>query len=155
MGGLVVKGVLDRPGTDDVLPSWRTFVSIASPWAGIDAAQHAHRLPRHPASWDDLAPGSAFLGKVHRTPFPRALTFYLFFGARSGSRMMSALGNNDGVLTLASVLDSPVGERARDVFGFYADHVSLLSDPLVFRRLDLVLASELSPAPPEPELPRR
>lgn len=58
---------------------------------------------------------------------------------------MAALGNNDGVLTLASVLDSPVGDHARDVFGFYADHTSLLSTPLAFRRLDLVLAAELNP----------
>ncbi len=129
-------------------------MSIASPWAGIEAAQHAPRLPRHPASWDDLAPGSPFLDTIHRGRFPAPLAFYLFFGARSGSRMMSALGNNDGVLTLASVLDSPVGQHARDVFGFYADHTELLSDPLVLRRLDLVLAAELDPHRGA-ELPRR
>jgi pimeloyl-ACP methyl ester carboxylesterase len=145
MGGLVAKGILNQKVNDAVLPGWRTFVSIASPWAGIDAAQQAHQLPRHPAAWDDLAPESAFINKIQRTPFPDELPFYIFFGARSDSRLMSALGNNDGVLTLASVLDSPLGPRARDVFGFYAEHTELLSDPLVLRRLDVVLATTLAP----------
>jgi pimeloyl-ACP methyl ester carboxylesterase len=157
MGGLVAKGVLNQTVNKAVLPGWRTFVSIASPWAGIDAAQQAHQLPRHPASWDDLAPESAFINKIQRTPFPDALPFYIFFGARSGSRLMSALGNNDGVLTLASVLDSPLGSRARDVFGFYAEHTELLSDPLLLRRLDVVLATTLAPdgVSTDSQLPRR
>jgi pimeloyl-ACP methyl ester carboxylesterase len=156
MGGLVVKGLLDRAESRDLLPAWRVFVSIASPWAGIDAARHAHRLPRHPASWDDLVPGSAFLQRIHRTRFPDDVPFYLFFGARSDSRIMAALGNNDGVLTLASVLDSPVGAGADDVFGFYADHTGLLADPVLLRRLAVVLAAAVGgPALPDPELPRR
>ena len=48
---------------------------------------------------------------------------------------MTPFGNNDGVLTVDSMVASPVTADARDVFGFYEDHNSILGAPLVYRRL--------------------
>jgi pimeloyl-ACP methyl ester carboxylesterase len=143
MGGVVAKALLDEIDVEDDLPSWRLFVSISSPFGGVDTAQYADRLPQHPASWDDLAPNSAFLRKVQSTPFPSDLRFYLFFGGRSSNRLMRALGNNDGVLSIDSMCGSPVTALASDVYGFYEDHTSILAAPLVWRRLEGVLNAEL------------
>jgi len=143
MGGLVAAGVVDEVDVADALPSWRALIAISSPFAGVETAQYAERLPQHPPAWDDLAGRSAFLTKLQATRFPRTLDFYLFFGARSSRRLLSTLGNNDGVLTLDAVVGSPLSGSARDVFGFYEDHMSILAAPLVFRRLDEILASEL------------
>jgi pimeloyl-ACP methyl ester carboxylesterase len=143
MGGVVAKALLDEVDVGDDLPSWRLFLSISSPFGGIDTAQYADRLPRHPPAWDDLIPSSGFIRKVQSTPFPRGLSFYLFFGARSSQRLMAALGNNDGVLTLASMCDTPVTQAASDVFGFYEDHTSILAAPQMLRRLETILYGEL------------
>jgi len=143
MGGLVAAGAVDEVDAADALPGWRALIAISSPFAGVETAQYAERLPQHPPAWDDLGGRSAFLTKLHATRFPRTLDFYLFFGARSSRRLMSALGNNDGVLTIDAVVGSPLSGSARDVFGFYEDHMSILAAPLVFRRLDEILAVEL------------
>jgi hypothetical protein len=142
MGGVVAKALLDEIDVDDDLPSWRLFISISAPF-GIDTAQYAHQLPQHPAAWDDLVPNSSFMRKVQSTPFPSDLRFYLFFGARSSNRLMRALGNNDGVLSIDSMCGSPVTDMAADVFGSYEDHTSILAAPLVWRRLEGVLNAEL------------
>lgn len=81
--------------------------------------------------------------KIQSTRFPSELSFYLFFSARSDRPIMTPFGNNDGVLTLDSMVASAVTGEARDVFGFYEDHTSILSAPLVFRRLENVLSTEL------------
>jgi pimeloyl-ACP methyl ester carboxylesterase len=141
MGGVVAKGLLDQVD----LPSWRLFIAIASPFGGVDMAQYANRLPQHPPAWDDLAPNSAFMHRIRSTRFPADLHFYLFFGARSSSRLMGALGNNDGVLSIESICGSPVTAWARDVFGFYEDHTSILSAPRVLSRVENVLNTEVAP----------
>ena len=144
MGGLVAKGMLDQVDVAKALPGWNVLISISSPWRGIDLAAYSDQVPRHPPSWDDLPPESTFLRKVNSTPFPPNLAFYVFFGARSGSSLF-APGNNDGVLSLESTADAPVNKLARDVFGFYEDHNSILAAPLVHQRLESVLATELPP----------
>ena len=142
MGGLVAKGVLDQLDVSNVLPAWRLFISISAPFGGIASAHYADRLPRRPHSWDDLAPTSPFMQRIQSTGFPSDLSFYLFFSTRSSRPLMTPFGNNDGVLTIDSMIASPVTSKARDVFGFYEDHTSILSGPLVFRRLEEVLTAE-------------
>jgi pimeloyl-ACP methyl ester carboxylesterase len=144
MGGLVVKGMLDELAHTGALPNETVFVSMASPWRGVEAARYSDRLPAsHPTSWDDLAPTSTFLSQIQETAFADRVEFFLFFGARSSNRLLTPLGNNDGVLTLESVLGSPLTRQARDVFGFYEDHTSILSSPVVYQRLTQVLDAEL------------
>jgi pimeloyl-ACP methyl ester carboxylesterase len=143
MGGLVAKGLLDQFDVARLLPAWKAFVGMSCPWSGVAAASQAKRLPVHPASWDDLAPTSTFVHRVNTTPFPPSLAFYMFFGARGGRSMFSVLGNHDGRLTVDSMMDTPLAEAARDTFGFYEDHVSILAAPRVLARLETVLDQEL------------
>ena len=143
MGGLVVKGLLDQFDVARLFPAWKVFVGISCPWSGVAAASQAKRLRVHPASWDDLAPTSTFVHRVNTTPFPPRLAFYMFFGARGGRSMLSVFGNHDGRLTVDSMMDTPLAEAARDTFGFYEDHVSILAAPRALARLETVLDQEL------------
>ena len=143
MGGLVAKGVLDQFDVARVFPSWKAFVGMSCPWSGVTAASQAKRLPVHPASWDDLAPTSSFVRGVNTTRFPPRLAFYIFFGARGGRSMFSVLGSHDGSLSVDSMMDTPLAEAARDTFGFYEDHASILAAPRVLARLETVLDEEL------------
>jgi pimeloyl-ACP methyl ester carboxylesterase len=143
LGGVVSKALLDAVDIDDDLSAWRVFISISSPFGGMDTAQYAERLPQHPPAWDDLARNSAFMQKIRATAFPSDLRFYLVFSARSSARWMSTLGNNDGVLTLESMVATPLTEAAVDVFGFYEDHTSILRAGRVLSRIEGVLETEL------------
>jgi pimeloyl-ACP methyl ester carboxylesterase len=151
MGGLVAKGLLDEFDVARELPGWRVFVAISSPWQGIAATAHSDRLPRRPASWEDLAPNSGYVRRINETPIPRRLAFYMFFGARSGRSLLAALGNNDGRLTVDSMMDTPLARQARDVFGFYEDHDSILGAERVSDRLHAVLDRELGAGHEPPE----
>ena len=57
--------------------------------------------------------------------------------------MLSVLGNHDGRLTVDSMMDTPLTEAARDTYGFYEDHVSILAAPRALARLETVLDQEL------------
>jgi pimeloyl-ACP methyl ester carboxylesterase len=142
MGGLVAKGMLDQFDAARVFPGWKALVGISCPWSGVPAAAQAYRLPVHPRSWDDLAPASRFVQDINDTPFPRRLAFYMFFGARGGRSPLSVLGNNDGRVSVDSMMDTPLAKAAQDTFGFYEDHASILGAPRVFERLQMVLDHE-------------
>jgi pimeloyl-ACP methyl ester carboxylesterase len=146
MGGLVAKGLLDEIDVPRRLPGWKVFVGISSPWGGVPAAAFGDRLPNHPPAWDDLAPGSSFMSRIDTTPVPSDVAFYLFFGARSRPSFLAALGNNDGRLTVDTMNSTRVTASARDVFGFYEDHLSILSAPRVLDRLERVLDANLGRA---------
>jgi pimeloyl-ACP methyl ester carboxylesterase len=138
MGGLVTKGVLNQVDVPKDLPGWKLFVSISTPWTGFEAAEKIKSLPYHPASLQDMWTKSDFLKKVHSTPIPKELSFYMFFGAKGGTASFSD-GNDDEIIPLTSVLTSPVTGMALDVFGFYETHVSVVDSDRVFQRLRLIL----------------
>ena len=144
MGGLVTKGALDRTDLKSELPCWTVFVSISSPWAGLDIAEKAGTLPSVPSAWEDIYTQSPYLQGVHGTPFPSGMTAYLFFGAKGGGGSMMFPGNDDNVIPLSSVVDSPLRAMFADVFGFYEDHVSILLSEHVFKRLLALLDAHLS-----------
>jgi len=143
MGGLVAKGMLDRFDAAKTLPGWKAFVAISTPWAGMPIAAYGARLSGHPPCWDDLVPTSRFMRNVTTTRMPDRIGFYMFFGARSSRSILTAIGNNDGRLSVDAMMDTPVAEQARDVFGFYEDHESILRAPRVLDRLTTVLEREL------------
>ncbi|MBI2569454.1 MAG: alpha/beta hydrolase [Candidatus Schekmanbacteria bacterium] len=142
MGGLVVKGMLDLTDVPAALPGLRFFASLSTPWTGFESAGQAEKLPDHPASWEDLYSGSAFLSRAHKTPLPEGVAFYLFFGSL-GEGSAGGEGNDDRVLPLKSILTSPVSAMARDIYGFYEDHMTIVGSERVFRRLRSLMDVEL------------
>jgi hypothetical protein len=147
MGGLVVKGMLDRVDVARTFPAWKAFVGMSCPWDGVSAAAHADRVPAHPRSWEDLAPDSTFVRELNDTPFPTGLAFYMFFGTRGSRSLFGTMGNNDGRVAIDSMMDTPLAAEAEDTFGFYEDHTSILRAPRVLVRLGMVLDHELGRAP--------
>lgn len=144
VGGLVAKGMLDQFDVTETLPGWGVFISISSPWRGIESAQNCRRLPRHPRSWEDMPPTSTFVRNINSTPFPGNLPFYLFFGDH-GRRKLFVDDENDGVVSLQSVIDAPACKQARETFRFDEDHRSILASGLVYQNVQAVLERELPP----------
>ena len=138
MGGLVSRRAINRlteGGADFV----KLFVSISSPWQGDHAAALgvAHSPVVMPC-WYDLVPGSPFLKGLQEAPLPGGLRYCLMFGYR-GRITVFGHEDNDGTLTLSSMLDLGMQDAAAKVFAFNEDHDSILNSQAVSERLNLLL----------------
>jgi len=145
MGGLVARAYLahDPDGLGATIDSL-TFVSIATPWQGHEAAARGvSRAPVVAPSWFDMAPNSPFLTWLLDTPLPRYAAHDLYF-AYGGSRRSRIA--NDGVVTVASQLDLRAQEQAHLVVGFDDQHRAVLDDPVVADYLQRSLAG-IAPPP--------
>jgi pimeloyl-ACP methyl ester carboxylesterase len=147
MGGLVGRRAVNQLCKDGRPPYLRMYASFDTPYGGVEAAAGAVRrgtelIP----SWVDVAAGSPFLTRLHGTPLPDDLPFYLFFGwgDRSGSGPPPA---GDGTITLASQLDSRAQAAATAMSGFGATHVGVLSDAKALEALTRALDDETSAKP--------
>lgn len=140
MGGLVSRGAINLVADDSYarhsveLPA---LVTISSPWNGhAAAAKGVERSPVVAPSWQDMAPGSAFLSSLAATPLPSECEHWLLFGFRGrGGR-----SPNDGTVTVASQLAMPIQLQADRVIGFDETHTSILRSAEVADRLNEILA---------------
>jgi hypothetical protein len=90
------------------------------------------------ASWRDVATGSSFVEGLYRTPLPKNLPFYLFFGWGNGdSRGPNPAG--DGTIRLRSQLDPGAQAGATKLLGFEQTHVGILSDSAALSELHSIL----------------
>src|SRR5262245_11435866 len=132
MGGLVARAFIDRAAAVGSLPPVGTFISISTPWGGHSAAAlGVARAPAVVPAWRDLAPGSAFLETLWQTPLPASTQFYLIFGFGGHRNSRFIPGANDGVVTVASELDSRAQRAAVRVFGYDETHQSILNSAAV------------------------
>ncbi len=137
LGGLVVRFLLAEHG--DSLPWIKLFVSISTPWGGEPLTTLGVSLsPIVVPSWDDLRPRGAFLKELFAKPLPAGLDYYLFFGHR-GSRSLIR-PNNDGTVTLASMLRQEAQAEAKAVYGFDESHTSILSSAEVLAKFNALLS---------------
>ncbi|MDM0020143.1 esterase/lipase family protein [Variovorax saccharolyticus] len=146
MGGLVVRGALNIVLREGRTPPVHHVVTISTPWLGHAAARWADIGPtRVPGSWLDMAPDSAFLSDLMVVPRPADIRYTLFFGYGGASRWVS--GNNDGTVSLQSVLPAGIQSRADSVFGFDEDHASILRSDEMVDKLMQRLRAEADPLP--------
>jgi pimeloyl-ACP methyl ester carboxylesterase len=128
MGGLVARGFirLDQSGrTNHYL---RLFVSIATPWSGIEWARiGVERSPAVMPSWIDLQPGSAYQSALFERSFAPPLDYYLLWARKDPAAPIEK--SSDGVVESASQLRPEAVSDARAVLGFQADHRGILRDP--------------------------
>ncbi|MFT3819715.1 MAG: alpha/beta fold hydrolase [Rubrivivax sp.] len=128
MGGLVVRRFLVDHG--EQFPQIDAFVSLATPWEGVDAAATGVRhSPAVIPSWHDLQPGGTFLARLFARPMPRHVRHLLGFGHRGGG-LLSGIAT-DGTVSIASQLRPQAQAEARVVTGFAEDHGGILSAPAV------------------------
>jgi hypothetical protein len=140
MGGLVSRAFLMKNVFEDGQDYIKLFVSISTPWNGHRAASSGvERAPAVIPSWYDMVPDSDFIQSIYEREFPPDIRFCLFFSFRGGCRMN--MGNNDGSVELASVLDSRAQTDADTIIGFDENHVSILSSQEVIGHYNEVLTS--------------
>jgi len=139
MGGLIVRSFIDRhefnaPGYD-----LKLFVSISTPWGGIDRARSAKEqgLFVFPPSWKDLASGSEFMDNLFQKRIPPEVNFCLFFGYKGDNLLLK--GADDGSVALKSQLDFRAQLEATRSYGFNENHVTILFSEEVFARYSEVL----------------
>ncbi len=129
MGGLVAGSAIERLCRDGTPPYLKLYVSLSSPYGGVDAARSGARTaPVMVPSWYDVATDSPFLQNLYRTALPKDVPFYLFFGYRNKSGE-----SGDGTILLRSQLDSRMQMKSVKTYGFDATHVGILNDESVRR----------------------
>ena len=144
-GGLVVRAMLGGHGLS--LPAVKLFVSISTPWDGERLARLGARLsPVVIPSWNDLCPRGPFLKDLFAKPLPPGVDYYLLFGHRGGRSIVRP--NNDGVVTLASLLRPEAQAEAKRVYGFDESHTGILSSPEVLARYGALLRTTEEGGPP-------
>lgn len=139
MGGLIVRSLIESHEFDTRGCHLRLFVSISTPWGGIDRARLAkeHILFALPPSWKDLASGSEFIDNLFQRRIPPKVNFYLFFGYKGDSLLLK--GADDGSVALKSQLDFRAQLEATRSYGFNENHVSILFSKEVSKRYSEVL----------------
>ncbi|SEA01519.1 triacylglycerol lipase [Variovorax sp. YR216] len=142
MGGLVARGALNIILREGREPPVHHVITISTPWLGQEGARWADIGPtRVPASWLDMAPGSAYLSELTVVRRPPDIRYTLFFGY--GGRSSFASGNNDGVVSMRSMLPPELQSRANFIFGFDEDHTSILASDAMIDVLQARMKDEL------------
>lgn len=139
MGGLVARDFIlrNRNGKHDYV---KLFVSFSTPWSGHEAAElGAKYSPTAIPSWIDLQTNSDFQKRIFAQPLGPKVHYYLFFGHKG--RPSNFNGNNDGTVSMASMLRSEAQNESIGTHGFDEDHTSILLSQAVIETYNKILAA--------------
>ena len=138
MGGLVARGFVRLNQRDPGNQYLRLFVSLATPWNGIEWARiGVRRSPTVMPAWIDLQPGSDYQAALFARPFAPPLDYYLLWGRKDPDQALDKA--SDGVVAAASQLRAEAVRDARAVQGFKADHRGILLSPEVIQAWSALL----------------
>lgn len=129
MGGLVARSFLIEHGKS--FPNVHLFISLATPWGGDHMASYGvQQSPVVIPSWIDMQPEGPFITSLFGRKLPENVNFYMFYGYRGNRNPLRS--NNDGTISLASLLDNRSQKEADMNYAFNEDHTSLIfSKPVV------------------------
>jgi pimeloyl-ACP methyl ester carboxylesterase len=113
MGGLVVRGFMQRHASSAEIQCVPIFVSISTPWEGSRAARWAPDLV---STWRDIARGSPYLQRLFAMPLPDGTRYALMFTS------------DDRTVPIASQLRSSARQEAAEIIGYAATHAGILRD---------------------------
>jgi pimeloyl-ACP methyl ester carboxylesterase len=140
MGGLLSRSIILEHHEQVRRDPIRVFVTLSTPWAGIDSAQKGvQRSPVVVPSWRDVAPGSDFLrdlffsdpeGSVRRH-LPEDLSHHLLFGLE------------DRTIPSLSLARWEALRDADERWPLASDHTGILKSPEAARLLGEILGREL------------
>lgn len=140
MGGLVARGMLNRQLQETRTPTVRLFISLSTPWGGIDSTTRGVReSPFIVPVWIDLQPQGRYLGDLYDTPLKPRIEFHLFYGHRASRFAALDDDKSDGTVTVESQLDANARNDAVQVVGFEEDHESILKSRAVIAALNQAL----------------
>lgn len=136
MGGLVARSFIVNFGPN--FPYVDLFISLATPWGGDPMAElGVKQSPVVIPSWIDMQPEGDFVKSLYRKKFPDSVGFYLFYGFRGNRNPFRS--NNDGTITLSSLLDARPQAEADKSYAFDEDHASILTSEKVVSQYNAVL----------------
>jgi uncharacterized alpha/beta hydrolase family protein len=141
MGGLVTRTALNIRVREGRPLAVRNYISISTPWGGDpNATSGVEKAPIVVPSWRDMDPSGTYMKTLFDQSWPSRVRYTLFFGyggEASGSE------NADGVVLLRSALAPDAQNHASYIYGFDADHNTIVSDPDVIKKLNEVLEMPL------------
>ncbi len=123
MGGLVARCFIMDYAKE--IPLVKLLISLATPWGGDKMAEYGvKQSPAVIPSWIDMQPEGDFIQSLYREKLPEAIDFYMFYGFRGSRNPFRS--NNDGTITLASLLDRRSQAEAKMNYAFDEDHASII-----------------------------
>ena len=136
MGGLVARSFIINYSRQ--FPYVKLFISLATPWGGDRMAEYGvQQSPVIIPSWIDMQPDGDFIKSLYRTEMPESVVFYMFCGYKGDRNPFRS--NNDGTITLSSLLDSRPQSEAKMNYVFNEDHASILTSKEVLFQYNAVL----------------
>ncbi len=136
MGGLVARSFLVNYGRR--FPFVKLFISLATPWGGDHMAElGVKQSPVLIPSWIDMQPNGDFIKSLYRKKLPEDVRFYMFYGYKGSRNPLRS--NNDGTITLSSLLDARPQSEAQMNYAFNEDHASLLLSEEVVTQYNAIL----------------
>lgn len=136
MGGLVARSFIVNYFSQ--FPYVKFFVSLATPWGGDHMAEHGvKQSPVVIPSWHDMQPEGDFIESLYRKKMPESVNFYMFYGYRGNRNPFRS--NNDGTITLTSLLDDRPQSEAGMSYAFNEDHASIIFSEKVVDQYNALL----------------
>ncbi|WP_419658556.1 alpha/beta hydrolase [Desulfosarcina variabilis] len=140
MGGLVARSCMTR--FRKYFPFIKLFVSISTPWGGVNMAKMgAENSPVVIPAWKDVASGSDFISTLYQNRLPQNTRFYLLFSYRGNRNPFEP--NNDGTLTMESMLDQRAQQEAVRIYGVNQDHAGILNSQETATLLNDIIEQEM------------
>ena len=138
MGGLVARSLIMDHGR--YTPYIKLFIALATPWGGDRMAEYGvKQSPVVIPCWIDMQPEGEFLQSLYRDKLPDTVSFYMFTGHRGSRNPFRS--NNDGTITLASLMDLRPQTEAKMNYAFNEDHASIVNSPAVLAQYNTLINS--------------
>ncbi len=138
MGGLIARSFIVDYGQQ--FPYVKLFISLATPWGGDRMAEYGvQQSPAVIPSWIDMQPEGDFIQSLYRKKMPEPISFYMFSGHRGNRNPFQS--NNDGTISLSSILDYRPQAEAKMNYTFNEDHTSILFSKEVVTQYNTILNS--------------
>jgi len=134
-GGVMVREAFNKK--DQFFSNTKyLFISIASPFGGLNGANGATNAPYVIPYWKDIASKSNFIKNLYRKPLTN--TEYEMIISYKGHIDLSA-DNSDGTVTLESQFREESQEEAISIRGYNETHASILESNIVKKRVDFLM----------------
>ena len=136
MGGLVARSFLVNYGMQ--FPYVKLLITLATPWGGDRMAEYGvQQSPVVIPSWIDMQPEGDFIKSLYRMKLPEYVQFYMFYGYKGNRSPFTS--NNDGTITLSSLLDFRPQSEAKMNYAFNEDHASIVFSKEVLAQYNAIL----------------
>jgi len=87
--------------------------------------------------WIDMQPEGDFIQSIYRAKIPDTVSFYMFYGYRGNRNPFRS--NNDGTITMSSLLDNRPQTEAKMCYAFDEDHASIIYSQEVLDQYNAII----------------